>query len=196
MQCPFRIEPHQIQGLDFIHIFPVIQVILRSINNLYVNYLQILQWLVKRSMEFRQEMSNFVESFAINQFNKHFQVENKQAQATKKVLENINTVNNLYRPYRHYKRKTAPPEDLQSRIQVTLLEYGQRGDLKNVVADASPEDIMKENETEEVIVCKKIISLHDFFLCFFNVLISNNNCVFVWQFMFFFCHCSFILNSS
>lgn len=26
MKCPHRLEPHQIQGLDFIHIFPVIQV--------------------------------------------------------------------------------------------------------------------------------------------------------------------------
>ena len=26
MKCPHRVEPHQIQGLDFIHIFPVIQV--------------------------------------------------------------------------------------------------------------------------------------------------------------------------
>lgn len=27
MKCPHRLEPHQIQGLDFIHIFPVVQVI-------------------------------------------------------------------------------------------------------------------------------------------------------------------------
>lgn len=26
MNCPYRIEPHQIQGLDCIHIFSVIQV--------------------------------------------------------------------------------------------------------------------------------------------------------------------------
>lgn len=26
MKCPYRIEPHQIQGMDFIHIYPVIQV--------------------------------------------------------------------------------------------------------------------------------------------------------------------------
>ena len=26
MKCPHRLEPHQIQGLDFIHIYPVIQV--------------------------------------------------------------------------------------------------------------------------------------------------------------------------
>ncbi|XP_025932261.1 coiled-coil domain-containing protein 93-like isoform X1 [Apteryx rowi] len=25
MKCPHRLEPHQIQGLDFIHIFPVVQ---------------------------------------------------------------------------------------------------------------------------------------------------------------------------
>jgi len=52
MNCPHRIEPHQIQGLDYIHIFPVIQ------------------WLVKRSMEMRQEMAGFVRSFALNQFHK------------------------------------------------------------------------------------------------------------------------------
>ena len=32
MKCPHRIEPHQIQGLDFIHIYPVVQVILNVIN--------------------------------------------------------------------------------------------------------------------------------------------------------------------
>jgi len=26
MRCPHRLEPHQIQGLDFIHIYPVVQV--------------------------------------------------------------------------------------------------------------------------------------------------------------------------
>jgi hypothetical protein len=30
MKCPHHVEPHQIQGLDFIHIFPVIQVSIRS----------------------------------------------------------------------------------------------------------------------------------------------------------------------
>lgn len=27
MKCPYQIEPHQIQGLDCIHVFPVVQVI-------------------------------------------------------------------------------------------------------------------------------------------------------------------------
>lgn len=33
MNCPHRIEPHQIQGLDCIHIFPVIQV--HTTQNIY-----------------------------------------------------------------------------------------------------------------------------------------------------------------
>lgn len=27
MKCPYQVEPHQIQGLDCIHVFPVVQVI-------------------------------------------------------------------------------------------------------------------------------------------------------------------------
>jgi len=31
MKCPHRLEPHQIQGLDFIHIYPVVQVKMKRI---------------------------------------------------------------------------------------------------------------------------------------------------------------------
>lgn len=34
MKCPHRIEPHQIQGLDFIHIYPVVQVLYHSLQRL------------------------------------------------------------------------------------------------------------------------------------------------------------------
>ena len=47
MECPFRIEPHQIQGLDFVHIFPVIQ------------------WLIKRSVKVREERKDFIRYHAI-----------------------------------------------------------------------------------------------------------------------------------
>ena len=53
MKCPFRIEPHQIQGLDYIHIFPVIQ------------------WLVKRAIETRAEMGDMNRAFALSQFEKY-----------------------------------------------------------------------------------------------------------------------------
>lgn len=101
-------------------------------------------------MEFRQEISNFVESYATNQFNKQFHLD-KKSDIEEKVLQNINTVNEVYRPHRHYRRKTAPPDDLGSRVQVTLLEYGQRGDVKNSApSNSSNEEFLVENKDEEV----------------------------------------------
>jgi hypothetical protein len=51
MKCPFPLEPHQIQGMDCIHIYPVIQ------------------WLVKQSIEFRKQMQNYTKLFGVWQFN-------------------------------------------------------------------------------------------------------------------------------
>jgi len=36
MKCPHRLEPHQIQGLDFISIFPVIQVTTHLLSNSFI----------------------------------------------------------------------------------------------------------------------------------------------------------------
>ncbi|XP_050537401.1 coiled-coil domain-containing protein 93 [Daktulosphaira vitifoliae] len=52
MKCPYLIEPHQIQGLDCIHIFPIVQ------------------WLVKRSIEKRKERGEYLTHYAANQFEK------------------------------------------------------------------------------------------------------------------------------
>ncbi|KAF2896178.1 hypothetical protein ILUMI_09995 [Ignelater luminosus] len=130
MKCPHRIEPHQIQGLDCVHIFPVIQ------------------WLVQRSMEFRQEMSSFVQSYAVSQFNKEFLLHEKQMDVQKQILENVNTVREVYRPRRYYRRKTAPPDDLQARVQITLLEYGLRGDALNATTKSNEQDSIDQNASE------------------------------------------------
>ena len=42
MKCPHELQPHQIQGMDCIKIFPVVQ------------------WLVKKAMERRDEMSQYI----------------------------------------------------------------------------------------------------------------------------------------
>lgn len=52
MKCPFIIEPHQIQGLDFINIHPLIQ------------------WLIKYSSEFREAKEDELRKFAIMQYDK------------------------------------------------------------------------------------------------------------------------------
>ena len=55
MECPFKIEPHQIQGLDYINIFPVVK------------------WLVKKAIETRQLEGDKVRAFAVNQYHKEHQ---------------------------------------------------------------------------------------------------------------------------
>lgn len=61
MKCPYLIEPHQIiQGLDYIHIFPVIE------------------WLVKCSEQNRAEKSERLKAFAIGQFHNHFALKSDQ----------------------------------------------------------------------------------------------------------------------
>ncbi len=53
MKCPHRLEPHQIQGLDFISIYPVIQ------------------WLVKLAIITREETGDYVRAFSVSQFAKN-----------------------------------------------------------------------------------------------------------------------------
>ena len=54
MKCPHAIEPHQIQGGDFIHIFPVVQ------------------WLVKRVFERRADMGDSNRAYSLSQYDKLF----------------------------------------------------------------------------------------------------------------------------
>lgn len=106
MNCPYRIEPHQIQGLDCIHIFPVIQ------------------WLVKRSMETREETSEFVRSFALSQFHKkHSFSEDKETAVKENLLKNIQTVKKSYELRRLFKHKEGAKRDESTRFLGTVLEY-------------------------------------------------------------------------
>lgn len=90
-------------------------------------------------MEFRQETASFVRSYAINQFNKSFSTEDKDSSASSEILSNVQAVSETYRPRRYYRRKNAPPPDLASRVQITLLEYGLQGEIrkKTVPNDAN-----------------------------------------------------------
>ena len=54
MKCPHAIEPFQIQGGDFIHIFPLVQ------------------WLVRRVLDRRAEFGDFNRAYTLNQYKKRF----------------------------------------------------------------------------------------------------------------------------
>ena len=76
MKCPYAIEPHQIQGEDFIHIFPVVQ------------------WLVKRVFERRADTGDFNRAYTLNQYEKHFGQANNsnKDQQTISFKQNVQTI--------------------------------------------------------------------------------------------------------
>ncbi|XP_061579994.1 coiled-coil domain-containing protein 93 isoform X2 [Cololabis saira] len=111
MKCPHRLEPHQIQGLDFIHIFPVIQ------------------WLVKRAIETREEMGDYVRSYSISQFQKNHSLPEDEEflQRKDKAVKAVLDVLEVYKPQRKYRRQKEAGDllDEESRVHSTLLEFGR-----------------------------------------------------------------------
>uniref|UniRef100_A0A8C7CBW9 Coiled-coil domain-containing protein 93 n=1 Tax=Oncorhynchus kisutch TaxID=8019 RepID=A0A8C7CBW9_ONCKI len=111
MKCPYCQEPHQIQGLDFIHIFPVIQ------------------WLMKRAIETREEMGDYVRAYSVSQFQKthSFPEEEDFLQRKEKAVKAVLDVLEVYKPHRKYKRQVEAGSllDEEYRVPSTLLEYGR-----------------------------------------------------------------------
>lgn len=114
MKCPFALEPHQIQGLDYINIFPVVQ------------------WLVKESVHWRNEKAERLKLFAVGQFHNHFHLASGDQDRTARVevLKAVKQIEDLYAAKRQFKRKLQcnDPDDERSRVRLTLLEYG----IKNI----------------------------------------------------------------
>ncbi|XP_030065815.1 coiled-coil domain-containing protein 93 isoform X2 [Microcaecilia unicolor] len=111
MKCPHRLEPHQIQGLDFIHIFPVVQ------------------WLVKRAIETREEIGDYIRSYSVSQFQKTHSLpeDDDFIQRREKAIKTVTDIFEVYKPRRKYKRQDGAEEltDEESRVHSTLLErYG------------------------------------------------------------------------
>ncbi|XP_037767818.1 coiled-coil domain-containing protein 93 isoform X2 [Chelonia mydas] len=111
MKCPHRLEPHQIQGLDFIHIFPVVQ------------------WLVKRAIETREEMGDYIRSYSVSQFQKTRSLpeDDEFMQRKEKAIKTVTNIFEVYKPQRKYKRQDGAEEllDEESKVHATLLEYGR-----------------------------------------------------------------------
>lgn len=121
MKCPYTLEPHQIQGLDFINIYPVIQ------------------WLIKESVNLRAERSEKLKKFAVGEFHNHFKLitSDKTRQERQRVLQIVREIDNLYSAKRIFKRKyNAEPEEVKSRVRLTLLEYG----IKNLTRHLTKND--------------------------------------------------------
>ncbi|KAH0790439.1 Coiled-coil domain-containing protein [Histomonas meleagridis] len=108
--CPYNLSPHQIQGLDFPQLFPVVQ------------------WLVKKVIATREEFGDFQRSYAEFSFN------NRYANLPSDVLlkqhshsssHNIHQMKQYYPPKRYYKRNEWFKTSELKHIETTLLEYGR-----------------------------------------------------------------------
>ncbi|KAH8348398.1 hypothetical protein KR084_007093 [Drosophila pseudotakahashii] len=123
MKCPHSLEPHQVQGLEFLAIHPVIQ------------------WLVKTSVENRAERGQRLKRFAIGQFHNHYQYKSDKDNLTKIRLASthIKAIQELYGPRRLYERQEAPGDDDVSRVRLTLLEYGDPGPMFKTSAERKAE---------------------------------------------------------
>lgn len=141
MGCPPRLEPHQIQGLDAIHIFPVIQ------------------WLVKKALETREEFGDETRQFAVHEFLRHHT--DPRQQQRREALGNVGatlaSVQTNYGPRRRLRRRpgTAPPDSPAARVHTTVLEYGlssrRTPSLQAKHGEGSDEaDGGSSNEMEEV----------------------------------------------
>ena len=110
MNCVYALEPHQIQGLDTVKIFPVVQ------------------WLVKKAMETRESLSNHLNAIAAIRYRKSFPI----SQDELKMEQTAWNVPKLFQnPPRKFKKVCDPEKPLLPHQQViaTLMEYGQSADV-------------------------------------------------------------------
>jgi hypothetical protein len=117
MKCPARIEPNQIQGLDYPMLFPV------------------LQWLVRKVLETRRLTGDLVRQLSLSQFDKHYHLPADTYAAPAAAF--VSRVSDTYAPRRIYKQKTtwttsaataasSGGSSLVARTEATLLEFGER----------------------------------------------------------------------
>ena len=125
MKCPHRIEPHQIQGLDFINIFPVVQ------------------WLVKKALETRAEREVFNRSYTMREFEKlsNNRLENKTVSSIVKEANEENRPRRKLQPLKPFTDKEG-----SVRVMLTLLEYKDR----NMKMHQDETDGQNEDQEESI----------------------------------------------
>ncbi|KAL5249336.1 hypothetical protein ACHWQZ_G018257 [Mnemiopsis leidyi] len=134
MKCPHELQPHQIQGLDCVKIFPVVQ------------------WLVKKAMERREEMAQYIRSFSEMQFTKEYTLPSeieKQHRVEEAVIA-LERFVDAHRPNRIYKKPNNVKKlDIKQQTQSTLLEYGSLASLLEYTATDDIDDTEHKGTAEE-----------------------------------------------
>ena len=107
MRCPFPLQSHQIQGLDYAHLFPIIQ------------------WLVRKVIETRRLTGDSTRLQSLHQFGQHYRLPG-DAQDPAGDEWALSVVDE-YRPQRRFRKKAdARFDSVERRTEATLLEYGEK----------------------------------------------------------------------
>ncbi|ERE73166.1 coiled-coil domain-containing protein 93 [Cricetulus griseus] len=87
-------------------------------------------WLVKRAIETKEEMGDYIRSYSISQFQKTYSLpeDDDFIKRKDKAIKTIIDLSDTYKPRRKYRRQQGAEEllDEESRVHSTLLEYGRR----------------------------------------------------------------------
>ena len=111
-----------------------------------------VQWLVKKALETREEMTQEIRSRALFEFGKVGQTPDDEAFAANAASAGgtIQSVNESYKPRRQFKAPAAGRGvSEQNRVHSTLLEYGRRYGLSRPAKKDAKSDIAKALEGEE-----------------------------------------------
>lgn len=151
MKCPIKIEPVQIQGLDFDAIYNV------------------FQWLIKKVFETREENKEKIKNFTEMKFSQSYET---------KIEKKNPYLEEMEKGYKETKRKFKSKKmkrNLANHVQTVLLEYGKEfktkseeysndsnntdmtnvassvsaSNLSKIISQGSGEDILKEKEEYE-----------------------------------------------
>jgi len=112
MKCRIPLQAHQIQGLDFAAIFPVVQ------------------WLVKQAYAFRTEIADATRRLSASQFDRYFQLAADKELATQRrvALPVSQQLCSCYAPTRRFRPRTqAVVTSTAVHARRVLVEYGTLG---------------------------------------------------------------------
>lgn len=121
-------------------------------------------------VENRNEKAAKLNAFAVSQFQNYFSLKSDHEHRQKffNATERIKETQNIYQPIRKYKRKDAGPDDEQTRVRITLLEYGNKG------KDILPQHLKTDGKLSSNATTKEE-NFNDVSVCIFCVFTS---CVF------------------
>ena len=128
MKCPFPLQSHQIQGLDYTHLFPIIQ------------------WLVRKVIETRRLTGDTTRLQSMHQFGQHYRLPGDERDAAGDGW--ALSVVDEYRPQRKFRKKAdARFESVERRTEATLLEYGEKI-VSSGSVDEEAEDKRRGNDAK------------------------------------------------